>query len=92
MTSRITCITKPDAQDHHEAITAVGGTRASGVTFNISRTTCADDIRFKRDSYDVKVGNDQIDVTAYEKGGTWYIRTKPDKTQRDNLLNLPKCK
>jgi len=91
MADRITCITKPDAQDHHEAITAVGGTRASGVHFNISRTTCADDIRFKRASYFVKVDNDETVVTAYEKNGTWYIRTKPDKTQTDNLLSLPKC-
>ena len=91
MASRITCITKPDAQDHHEAITAVGGTRASGAQFNISRTTCADDIRLSRDTYYVKVGNDEAKVEAYVRDGTWYIKTYPDKTKKDNLLSLRKC-
>ena len=93
MTDRITCITKPaESPDHHEAITAVGGTRASNVTFNISRTTCADDIRSKRASYYVKVGSNEIGVTAYERNGTWYIKTEPDNTKKDNLLSLPRCK
>jgi len=91
MASQITCITKPDAHSSHEAITNVGGIRASGTRFYITREQCASDIRFGRESYFVRVGTDQVAVTAYERNGTWYIRTKPDHTQKDNLLNLPKC-
>jgi hypothetical protein len=92
MASQIDCIIKPDPQNHHEAITAVGGIRPNGIRFNIPRTQCADDIRLNRETYFVKVGNDKIGVTAYEKNFTWYIKTRPDHTQRDNLLSLGQCR
>jgi hypothetical protein len=91
MSSRIECITKPDPHSSHEAIQYVGGTRANGGHFYIPRAECANDIRTGRESYYVQVGRDTIAVTAYEKQGVWYIRTKPDNTQKDNLLNLPQC-
>lgn len=91
MASRIECITKPDVNSSHEAILNVGGSRANGGRFYISRTECANDIRLGRESYYVHVGGYQIDVTAYERNGTWYIRTSPDATQKDNLLSLKQC-
>lgn len=94
MPSQITCITKPEPHNHHEAITNVGGRRLSGTgdAFYITRQQCADDIRFRRESYFVRVGVNQVDVEAYERGGVWFIRTKPDATQKDNLLSLPQCR
>lgn len=91
MASQIKCITKPNAHSSHEAITHVGGARSNGGYFYITRTECANDIRTNRESYFVQVGNDKVDVIAYEKGGVWYIKTKPDSTLRDNLLSLPPC-
>lgn len=91
MASQITCITKPDPHSSHEAITNVGGTKANGGRFYITRTECANDITTGRESYFVQVGSDKVDVTAYERNGTWYIKTKPDYTQKDNLLSLPQC-
>ena len=93
MASQITCITKPDQENTREAITAVGGMRAHGVSFYISRQDCADDIRFNRETYFVQVGRYRIDVTAYQRpgGGVWFIKTEPDGTKADNLLSLMAC-
>jgi hypothetical protein len=87
MALQITCITKPDAHNTHEAITNVGG-----FGFYITRQECADNIRFGRQSYFVQVGLYRTDVEAYQRNGTWFIKTKPDSTQRDNLLSLPQCR
>jgi len=92
MPSQITCITKPQPHDTHEAISHVGGLRSGGGKFYISRTDCANDIRFGRESYFVHVGTNTVAVTAYERNGNWFIKTKPDHTQKDNLLNLPQCR
>jgi hypothetical protein len=91
MASQITCITKPDPQSTHEAITHVGGKRSSGTTFRITRLQCADDIDSRRDTYFVQVGRDHSWVTTYERNGVKFIRTEPDSTKRDNLLSLPQC-
>jgi hypothetical protein len=91
MSDQITCITKPDAHNTHEAITHVGGTRQGGTRFYITRQECANDIRGGTKSYFVHVKPDTIPVTAYQREGQWFIRTKPDRTQKDNLLNLPQC-
>jgi hypothetical protein len=92
MPSQITCITKPDRYSHHEHITRVGGVRHNGLPFNISREECADDIRLRRDSYFVRVGQNQIGVEAYELHNEWFIKTLPDHTKKDNLLNLDECR
>lgn len=91
MTSQILCITKPDRYNDHEAITDVGGVRASGAGFYIARQRCANDIHSKREAYFVKVGANRVDVQAYVKNGAWLIKTEPDHTRKDNLLRLPKC-
>jgi len=95
MASQITCITKPDRNSDHEAITNVGGRRGNGAgaTFYITREQCADDIRFRREDYFVHVGGYQIGVEAYQRSsnGPWFIRTRPDATRKDNLLSLPPC-
>ena len=94
MPSQITCITKPDRYNDHEAITNVGGRRSNGSGFYITREQCADDIRFSREQYFVHVGRDTVAVEAYQRtyGGPWFIRTKPDATRKDNLLSLDECR
>jgi len=86
MSKQITCITKPNTQSSHEAITHVGG---SG--FYITRAQCVSDIRDGRESYHVRAGGYDVSVIAYEREGTWFIKTKPDATQKDNLLSLGQC-
>ena len=91
MSSQIKCITKPHPHNDHEAITHVGGTRANGTRFYITREQCAMDIHSGRESYFVHVDGFTIEVIVYTRNGVWYIKTKPDSTQKDNLLNLPQC-
>jgi hypothetical protein len=91
MTDQITCITKPDRASHHESIERVGGVRADGENFNISREKCADEILTQARSYCVVVDKVTTTVRAYKKGGKKYITTKPDETVADNLLSLPEC-
>ncbi len=91
MASRITCITKPNPHSPLEHITNVGGTRANGTRFYITREECAGDIDRRRDSYYVQVGADTVMVETYTLHGQRFIKTKADRTQRDNLLSLPQC-
>jgi hypothetical protein len=91
MANQITCITKPDPHNSHEAITHVGGVRANGTGFYITRQECAGDIVNRQDTYFVRVGQNRIGVEAYQRHSVWYIKTRPDHTQQDNLLNLPQC-
>ena len=91
MAGQITCITKPDPHNSHEAITHVGGVRANGAGFYITRQECAGDIVNRQDTYFVRVGQNRIGVEAYQRHSVWYIKTRPDHTQKDNLLNLPQC-
>jgi hypothetical protein len=92
MPSRITCITKPHPQSPLEHITNVGGTRASGTSFYITREECARDIDNRREPYYVQVGRDTVAVETYTMHGQRFIKTKPDQTQKDNLLSLPPCR
>jgi hypothetical protein len=57
MGSQITCITwnRSDPHRSHEAIRRVGGVRADGERFNISRHECAEDILSGAESYRVLV-------------------------------------
>ena len=99
MPSQITCVTKlrmtgvtnlrPESL--HEAIRRVGGVRMDGERFNIARQQCAEDILNGVESYCVMVYGVQMSVTAYEKNGEKFIRTRPNKNQVDNLLSLHPC-
>ena len=88
MRSQITCITWDRSKRSHEAIRRVGGVRADGERFNISRHQCAEDILSSIESYCVLVYGVLLDVTAYEKNGQKFIKTKPTKNHSDGLLSL----
>jgi Protein of unknown function (DUF3892) len=91
MSHQITCITKPDREDRHEAIQRVGGIEQNGNRFNISREECYDYIKAGH-SFHVRVDNFNIGVEAYQINNQGkYIKTYPDATKRDNLLSLPPC-
>jgi hypothetical protein len=91
MTDQIICITKHNRYSSHEAIERVGGVRANGEAFNITREECADDILSQKTSYEVQVGKNRTPVLAYTKGAGKYLMTKSDQTDTDNLLSLPEC-
>ena len=86
MARQITCILTT-SREHHEHITRVGG--SWGTT---SREDCANDIRSGRETYFTMGGGMRAQVEAYQLKGSWYIRTTPDATRKDNLLSLPDCR
>ena len=97
MPSQITCVTRllgvtnlrPESL--HEAIRRVGGVRSDGERFNIARQKCAEDILNETESYCAMVSGIQMNVTAYQKDGEPFIRTRPNKNQADCLLSLDPC-
>ena len=90
MRSQITSVTwnRSDLQRFHEAVCRVGAVRADGERFNISRHQCAEDILSGVESYCVLVYGVLLDITAYEKNGQKFIKTKPTKNHLDGLLSL----
>jgi hypothetical protein len=96
MPSQITCVTKLRTteirpESLHEAILRVGGVRMDGERFNISRQQCAEDILDEVESYCVLVYGVQMNVTAYEKNGEKFIKTRPNRDYVDSLLSLDPC-
>jgi hypothetical protein len=51
-----------DRYNDHEAILNVGGVRANGARFYITREQCADEIRLDRESYFVQVDKVRVSV------------------------------
>jgi hypothetical protein len=90
MSHQITCITKPDRENTHEAIQRVGGIQENGQHFNITRVACHDYIK-AGEAFHVKVDRYDVKVEAYERNGGKFIKTYPDDTKKDNLLSLPPC-
>jgi hypothetical protein len=91
-TYKIICIHKPDVNSTHEHITHIGYLDANG---NRTIITVEDairriDINSKEFYVDSPFGTAYVEV-ARHLGHRPYIKTYPDRTQKDNLLSLPQC-
>jgi hypothetical protein len=75
------------APEHHHHITRVRWTRAP--EREVSREDVVAAIK-RGESVYVEVSGDIADVTTEHVNGVDYIRTKPDRSKRDNLLSLPR--
>ena len=91
VSNRVTCITKPHPHSPREHITHVGGVNTSGGYWYHTREQVADMIDSGRYNFHVVVGIYDVPVRTYVLHGVKYIRTAPDDTTRDNLLNLDQC-
>lgn len=96
MSVRITCIKKDNGhhQDSHEAITDLGWLNESTGEKNFS--TRIQMVEFIRDKKGLAYVTDQFGGKAYLEvklslHGTWFVKTKPDSTNANNLLSLPEC-
>ncbi len=87
---RILCINKPDRQSPVEHITHVGGYGNS--QWKLAVETVIQRIEAGEEAFYVRVGEDEADVQVVSPPNRRkHIKTKPDRTQRDNLLSLPEC-
>jgi len=86
MAKQITEIHISSPGTHHHQITEVK--LASGA--RKKREIVADEIDKGTESYYVSVDSTTVDVATEVVNTVKYIRTKPDATKKDNLLNLPR--
>jgi hypothetical protein len=85
-TYQITCITKPNRQSTHEAITHLGN---SGGKF--TRSQVIDKIDAGTDTFFTMLGGKRADIHVRERNGTKYVQTAADGYYNDNLLALDEC-
>lgn len=84
MATEITCIV-PDSADPDRRIDRVGGPWGSkGEDIVIAEIEAGAE-------YFVEVDGALVDVIVAERGEEKYLRTDPDKTTANNLLDLPPC-
>jgi len=90
MAVRIICINKDngDHDDPHEAITRLG-------TEGGQKYTRLEMVRFIENGNDAYVkgpmGNVAYLMVSVSRGGNKYVKTIPDGTGANNLLELPEC-
>lgn len=82
---QITCITKPEPQNIHEAITHVGG-----AGWKKTVATVIKEIEDKVNTYYTFVGQ-RAEVLVVNGANGKYLRSHRDGTPNDNLLALPQC-
>jgi Protein of unknown function (DUF3892) len=95
MSIRITCI-KKDSGNHenkHTPISELGWKNEStGATGKKTRVEMYDWVNEGNSAY-VKADGNKAELEALKTAkGTKYVRTKPDDTKKDNLLELDECK
>lgn len=56
-----------------------------------SRSDAISDIESGRHRYFVRVGYQEVDIHVAGSGNSKYLRTDPDKTESNNLHELPDC-
>lgn len=96
MAIRITCINKANGQHENPyvAITALGWVEdVTGKAGRWTREVLYDWITRQHGQAYVQVGMARATViTAVSPRGTKYVKTEADRTERDNLLQLPECR
>lgn len=56
-----------------------------------SKRGAVSDIDNKNHTYYVKVDGERVEVVTYEMNSETHLRTDPDFTDKNNLLELPDC-
>ena len=84
---QITCITKPDTDNRHEAITHVGNSQGKWPKGDVINWIDANEHTFYTGS-----GVQKADIgVVRETGKAPYLRTHADGQWNNNLLSLPQC-
>jgi len=74
-----------------ERITSIGGNLPDGKSWTLKLYDAIKAIEDKTYEFYVTVDDETINVEIAEREGRKYLKTKPDKTKKDNLLSLPSC-
>lgn len=84
--AQVTCITKPDRNSKHEAITHLGGQG-----WKWTRQQVIASIEDKTNTFYTRVNGKRADVGVVTGSNGKYLRTYADGVWNDNLLALPEC-
>jgi hypothetical protein len=84
---QVTCVTKPDRYNTHEAIIALSGPNWWG-----TRQQVVDAIKAKTDTFFTFANGHRANI-GWRKSpaGTEYVQTYADNDWTNNLLSLPEC-
>ena len=85
MATRISCII-PDPKDPTNRIVGVGGLFGWTEWEDVVIGEIEDGA-----NYYVEVGVERAAVIVAERDGRKYLRTDPDKTEENSLIDLPRC-
>ncbi|MCX6168675.1 MAG: DUF3892 domain-containing protein [Ignavibacteriales bacterium] len=88
---RVSCINKHEHYNPHERIINIGGVNLDGSRWKMAQQKVIVAIKKGEYAFYVKVGNYETNVIVSTHNGNEYIKTLPDATGKDNLLNLPEC-
>jgi len=91
-TQTIRCINKDDRLNPYERITHVGGTNPDGGRWKIPQEKAIGQISRGEWQYFVGTGNNRVEVIVVTSPyGNYYLKTKSDGKEPNNLLSLPEC-
>jgi hypothetical protein len=83
---QVTCITKPNRDSKHEAISHLGG-----AGWYWTRQQVFDSINAKTNTFYTMVGGKRANVGVVDGPHGQFVRTYADGVWSDNLLALPEC-
>jgi len=89
----IECVNTDDSSIHNDCrcITTIGIPNEAGGTNTYSPERIHDRIENEGEEFYVEYQGTRTDVIAVTDGTTKYVRTEPNDTPNDNLLNLGSC-
>lgn len=87
----VSCINKHGHFNPHEWIINIGGVYPDGSRWKMTQQKAIESIKKGEYAFYVRVGNYETNVIVSTHNGHEYIKTIPDATGKDNLLNLPEC-
>lgn len=89
----VTCVEKADTRfSDCRCVTRIGlVSENGGWTGSVSREDAYNIVSQGQDRLWVPRGRDYVEVVAAHRDATRYVRTEPDDTTADNLLQRPNC-
>lgn len=91
MAREVVCASKdPNGPNDCRCITRIGYDTV-GITVTRTPEEVHEDIEQKGRTYYVEHNGSRTELAAAERGGTKYVRTEPNDTEDDNLLQIGGC-
>jgi hypothetical protein len=88
---RVSCINKRDHYNPYERIINIGGIYSDGKKWKMTQQEAIEATNKGEYAFYVRVGSFEANIIVSTDNGHEYLKTFPDGTGKDNLLNLPEC-